>query len=37
MVKNMLDKLLNSGNISECCRGIRNTAGGYKWLFVDDI
>lgn len=28
---------INSGNISECCRGIRNTAGGYKWLFVDDI
>lgn len=22
--------------ISDCCRSIRNTAGGYHWYYIDD-
>jgi hypothetical protein len=29
------DTLINRGSISACCRGERNTAGGYKWSFKD--
>ena len=25
---------INNGNISSCCKGNRNTAGGYHWEFV---
>ena len=24
------------GNIKSCCQGIRKTAGGYHWQYVDD-
>lgn len=27
---------INHGNISECCRGKRNQAGGYKWMYKED-
>ena len=26
----------NPGHISECCRGKRNTHGGYKWQYVEE-
>lgn len=27
---------LGKGNIKSCCQGIRKTAGGYHWQYVDD-
>ena len=27
---------INLANISECCRGFRKTAGGYKWRFKEE-
>ena len=27
---------LGKGNIKSCCRGIRKSAGGYHWQYVDD-
>lgn len=27
---------INHGNISECCKGRRNQAGGYKWMYKED-
>lgn len=27
---------INHGNISECCRGRRKQAGGYKWMYKED-
>ena len=27
----------SQGNISMCCRGVRNKAYGYKWYYADDI
>jgi len=24
-----------NGNISRVCKGIRNTAGGYRWIYQD--
>lgn len=27
----------NSGSIVKVCKGIRQTAGGYKWKYVDNI
>ena len=29
-------KHINIGHISECCKGTRQTAGGYHWEYVDD-
>ena len=26
----------NQGGISNCCRGITKTAGGYHWKYVDE-
>lgn len=26
----------NKGNISNCCRGVSKSAGGYRWMFKDD-
>ena len=27
---------ISHGNISECCKGRRNQAGGYKWVLKED-
>ncbi len=27
---------IDSGGIAKCCKGTRNSAGGYKWKFVDE-
>lgn len=32
-----LELNINQGNISSCCNGIRNHAGGYKWEFLKEM
>lgn len=27
---------INSGNIGECCKGKRNKASGFKWMYYKD-
>ena len=27
---------INTGNISECCKGKRKSAGGFVWKYVED-
>jgi len=35
--KTMTEAMLKTGiqNISACCRGVREKAGGYRWKYID--